>query len=89
MNGFMVLFGLLGVVFCAFKIRSAWQGKSGVPIGTLLGGGLFGALGAGVGGAVAGDDDKKGSKPNIGGLIFWGLCGLVWLAITIGGFAAK
>lgn len=86
MNGFMVLFGLAGAVFCGFKIRSAWQGKSGIPIGTIIGGSLLGGMGAGVGGAITGDDDKKGNKPNVGGVIFWCVCGLVWLGIMIGGF---
>lgn len=79
----MVLLGVAGVVFCGFKVRSAWQGRSGIPIGTILGGMLFGAMGAGVGGAIAGDDDKKEKKPNVGGVIFWILGGLVWLAIMI------
>jgi hypothetical protein len=84
MNAFLLLFGLSGVVFCGSKIRSAWQGKSGPPIGAIIGGGLLGGVGAGVGGALAGDDDKKGTKPNIGGVVFWSLCCLVWAGITIG-----
>ena len=89
MNAFMFLFGLAGVVFCGFKIRSAWKGKSGVPIGSIIGGGLLGGMGAGVGGRLAGDDDKKGTKPNIGGVIFWSFCGLVWVGIMIGGLFAE
>jgi len=37
MNPIMVILGFAGVVFCALKVRSAWQGKSGVPIGTIIG----------------------------------------------------
>ena len=64
---FVFLLGIAATVFCGAKIRSAWRGKAGVPIGTLIGGALLGPLGAGVGGGLAGDDDKKGTKPNVGG----------------------
>jgi hypothetical protein len=50
---------------------------------------MLGGMGAGVGGAVAGDDDKKGMKPNIGGVIFWALCCLVWVGIMLGGLFAE
>ena len=33
MNPIMILLGLGGLVFSAFKIRSAWQGKSGALSG--------------------------------------------------------
>ena len=89
MNAFMFVIGLLGAVLCGLKIRSAWKGKSGVPIGTLIGGSVLGDVGASVGSKVAGDDKKIGTKPNIGGVIFWSLFTMVWVAVMIGGLFAK
>jgi len=86
---FMFVFGLSGVVFCGLKVRSAWQGKAGVPIGTIIGGALFGVLGAGVGNAIAGNNDRYRTKPNIGGVIFWSFCCLVWVAIMTGSLFAE
>ena len=89
MNPIMILLGLGGLVFSAFKIRSAWQGKSGAPIGTLIGGALLGPLGAGLGGAAAGDDAKEAKGPNVGGLVFYVILALIWGGIMIAGFNVK
>lgn len=89
MDVIMRLLGLGGLVFSILKISSAWEGKSGVPIGTLIGGALVGPLGARVGGAAAGEDAKEGKGSNIGGLIFYVILALIWGAIMIAGFSAE
>lgn len=89
MNTFLILFGLTGTVLCNFKVRSAWRGEAGVPIGTIIGGMLLGPIGAGLGSAAAGDDNKNSDEPNVGGMIFWCLVGLVWLGMMIAGFAGE
>ena len=89
MNAFMVFFGLLGVAFCSYKVYRAWQGKAGIPFGTILGGAVGGMAGAAVGHALADDDEEKKARPNVAGLIFWAICGLLWVGITIGGFVSE
>lgn len=96
MNACMVLLGLGGITFCGYKVYQAWQGKAGIPFGTIVGGALGGAIGAGIGSAVAGDDqqradgdEKEKPRPNVGGVFFWGLCGLMWLFLTVAGFISE
>jgi uncharacterized membrane protein (DUF4010 family) len=84
MNPFLVLFGLSGVAFCGYKVYRAWQGKAGIPFGTMFGGVLGGTPGAMVGALADDREEKKRTHPNAAGLIFWAVCGLVWVGITIG-----
>lgn len=86
MNPFMIVLGLGGFVFSICQIRSAWQGRSGAPIGFLIGGALLGQLGAGIGSTAAADDAKKGKGPNIGGIIFYVILALFWGGMMSAGF---
>lgn len=40
MNIALILFGLAGFAYCAYKVYLAWQGKAGIPFGAIIGGGI-------------------------------------------------
>ena len=68
----------------------AWHGGGSIPLGAIFGGALGGMGGTMAGSAIASDGQaKKEPKTNWGGLIFWVVVALPWLAIFIGGFVAE
>jgi uncharacterized membrane protein (DUF4010 family) len=89
MNAVVVLFGLMGIGFCTYMVYRAWQGKAGIPFGTIFGGALGGMPGAMVGALTDDHEEKKRARPNIAGLIFWSICGLAWIGITVSGFVSE